>query len=310
MHSNAVFGVNSYLFGIMIDIRQMRYFVVLAETLHFGRAAERLHLTQPPLSRQIIALEKELGARLLERHSRHIRLTRAGERFLDDSKAVLTLFDQACRNARLAELGEIGEITLGFMMHAAHTIVPGLARRFMAAFPHVELRLRETVPNKLVEDLIAGRLDIGIMFPPNPVQGLEIRPIYREKLCVALNRTHALCDRDVIRRADLGGQPLIMTPEEIAPALRALIMQYCRTGGFLPTVRIEAQLQQTIVSLVAEGLGIALVPESMSKVGGADVVFRELEDAPAVDHVIVWRSSSFNPALRRFLATASVDPVT
>src|SRR5215470_1325213 len=104
----------------MIDIRQLRYFVAVAETLHFGRAAERLHVTQPPLSRQIALLEKELGVRLIERHSRRARLTHAGERFLADGRAALVAFDRACRNARLAQAGELGEISIGFTMHAAY----------------------------------------------------------------------------------------------------------------------------------------------------------------------------------------------
>src|ERR1700730_10755984 len=126
----------------MIDIRQMRYFVVLAETLHFGHAAERLHLSQPPLSRQIAALEKELGVRLLERHSRRATLTPAGQRFLEDSRAVLASFDQACRNARLTDRGELGELSIGFMMHAAYTVLPSLTQRYMAAHPHVRVTLR------------------------------------------------------------------------------------------------------------------------------------------------------------------------
>ncbi|HVJ51906.1 MAG TPA: LysR family transcriptional regulator [Aliidongia sp.] len=280
----------------------MRYFVALAETLHFGRAAERLHLSQPPLSRQIAALEKSLGVRLLDRDSRHVRLTQAGERFLRDAREVLGLFDQACRNARLAEQGEVGELALGFMMYAAHTIVPSLARRFMIAFPRVELRLREVVPDWLLQDLVQGRLDAGIIFPPDPQPGLETRRIYREALCVALPASHPLARRDVIRRADLDGLPLILTPTETASALREVIRQYCRAGGFLPTIRLEVPLQLTIVSLVAEEIGIGIVPESMSRIGIGNVLFRPLEAAPTIDHVLAWRSANSNPALRGFLA--------
>ncbi len=179
----------------MIDIRQMRYFVTLAETLHFGRAAERLHLTQPPLSRQIAALEKELGVKLLERHSRHATLTRAGQSFLEDSRAVLASFDQACRNAKVADRGEIGELSIGFMMHAAYTVLPGVARRYMAAYPDVDVKLCEVVPNVLIEDILAGRFDAGIIFLPGAVRGLEIRPIYREKLCLSVHTSHPLATR-------------------------------------------------------------------------------------------------------------------
>jgi DNA-binding transcriptional LysR family regulator len=290
----------------MIDIRQMRYFVVLAETLHFGRAAERLHLTQPPLSRQIAALEAELGVRLLERHSRQATLTAAGRRFLEDSRTALAAFDQACRNARLADRGELGEISIGFMMHAAYTVVPGLARRYMAAYPQVEVRLQEVIPSSLVGDLLAGRFDAGIMFSLGPIPGLETRRIYRETLCLAVHRSHPLAGHDRVGARDLEGQPLIATPAAVAPTLRDAIAGYCRAAGFLPTIRLEAQLQQTIVSFVAEDLGIALVPDSMRRLGIADVVFRDLDDAPAVEHDIAWRPGNPNPTLRPFLATVGI----
>jgi DNA-binding transcriptional LysR family regulator len=286
----------------MIDIRQMRSFVVLAETLHFGRAAERLHLSQPPLSRQIAALEQALGVRLLERNSRHAVLTRAGARFLEDARAVLASFDQACRNARLADRGELGELSIGFMMHAAYTVLPNLAQRYMAAYPQVRLTLREVLPNSLVPEVLGGRFDAGIMFFPGPVRGLETRAIHREQLCLAVHPGHRLAGQALVRARDLDGEPLIATLAEVAPLLREAIAGYCRAAGFLPTIRLETQLQQTIVSLVAEGLGVALVPDSMRKLGLANVTFRPLEDAPGVEHVVAWRPGNLNPALGPFLA--------
>jgi len=286
----------------MIDIRQMRYFVVLAETLHFGRAAERLHLTQPPLSRQIASLEKELGVRLLERHSRRPTLTHAGRRFLEESQAALVAFDQACRNARLADRGELGELSIGFMMHAANTVLPALARRYMALYPRVEMTLREVIPTVLIGDVLAGRFDAGIMFFPGPTRGLETREIYREKLCLAVHCDHKLTALERVGARHLEGEKLIATPMDAAPTLRAVIAGYCRSAGFLPAIRLEAQLQQTIVNLVAENLGSALVPESMRKLGIANVAFRELEDAPTIEHVVTWRPGNLNPALGRFLA--------
>ncbi|HVY18280.1 MAG TPA: LysR substrate-binding domain-containing protein [Rhodopila sp.] len=291
----------------MIDIRQMRYFVALAETLHFGKAAERLHLSQPPLSRQIAALEKDLGVRLLERHSRQAALTHAGQRFLEDSRSVLAAFEQACRNARLADLGEMGELSIGFMMHAAYTVVPALARRFMTAFPKVSLMLKEVVPSSLPDDVLAGRFDAGIMFYPGPIRGLETRVIHSEHLCLAVHPDHALARRQTVAARDLADQPLIATPVEVAPMLRASIADYCRAAGFAPTIRLEAQLQQTIVSLVAEELGVALVPQSMRKLGVAGVTFRDLIDAPPVEQVVAWKDGNRNPALRPFLRMAGAE---
>lgn len=288
----------------MIDIRQMRYFVTLAETLHFGRAAERLHLTQPPLSRQIAALEKELGVKLIDRTSRHSTLTRAGQGFLEDSRAVLAAFDQACTNAKRADRGETGTLAIGFMMHAAYTVLPSLTRRFLAAYPDVDVKLREVVPNALVEDVLAARYDAGIMFSPGPVRGLEIRPIFHEKLCLAVHKDHPLAQRKIASAQDLEGQPLIVTSAEATTTARKAVEDYCRGGGFVPTIRLEAQLQNTIVNLVAENLGVALVPDSMRKLSFPGVSFLTLKNAPAIEHVLVWRPSNLNPALRNLIAMA------
>ncbi|SEQ92906.1 transcriptional regulator, LysR family [Faunimonas pinastri] len=290
----------------MIDIRQMRYFVALAETLHFGRAAERLNLSQPPLSRQIAALERELGVRLVERHSRQASLAAAGKRFLQDSRAVLASFDEACRNAKLADEGELGELAIGFMMHAAYGALPGIARRYMAAYPGVRLSLREVIPSLLPQLIMTGQFDAGITFHGGGNPALESRSIHRERLCLVVPPGHRLADRETVQAADLEGEALIATHADVAPILRNVVVDFCRAAGFEPLVQLEAQLQQTIVRLVAEGLGIALVPETMRKIGFADVVFRDLEDAPVVEHVIAWRRGNLNPALKPFLRTAGI----
>lgn len=290
----------------MIDIRQMRYFIALAETLHFGRAAERLHISQPPLSRQIAALEKDLGVRLLERHSRHAALTPAGRRFLDDARTVVASFDQACHNARLAQRGELGELSIGFMMHAAYTVLPAVTRRFMEAYPNVHVELREVLPGLLPDAVLNGRFDTGIIFDPGPIPGLSTHRVHEERLCLALPAGHRLTMQGKVSAAMLAGEPLIAAPQETAPMLRDAIVRLCRAGGVEPVFRLETQLQQTIVSLVAENLGVALVPESMRRLGRTDVVFRDLEDAPTIAHVVIWRAANLNPALGPFLAEIGV----
>jgi DNA-binding transcriptional LysR family regulator len=285
----------------MIDIRQMRYFVALAETLHFGRAAERLHISQPPLTRQMAALERELGVRLLARNSRRAELTSAGRRFLEDARLALATFDQACRNAQLAERGQLGSLSIGFMMHAAHTVLPRLAKRFIEAHPQVRVELREMIPDLLPDAVLTGRFEAAVSFDPGPLRGLTARRIYEEPLCLAMHVGHRLAERTVVDASDLDGEPLIATPPDVAPTLRDAIVRFCRAGGVAPTFRLEAQLQQTIVSLVAENLGLALVPESMSKLGHSQVAFRALEGAPSVAHVVLWRPANSNPTLGRFL---------
>ncbi len=288
----------------MIDLRTLRYFLAVAETRHFGRAAERLNLTQPPLSRAIAGLERDLGVALFERHPREVRLTRAGEQLRRDTGLVLDAAETATRNARLAARGEMGEVRLGFMMHATHTVVPELARRFRDRHPAIELRLRETLPNRLVEDVAAGRVDAGILFPIAPLPGIETRTLFSDRLCAALPADHPLARHPVVTRDDLRGVPLIVVPFETAPALRTAVEAYCGAVGVRPDIAMEVQLQQTIVSLVAEDLGVGLVPGSMMKLAMPGVVYRPLDDAPGIDHIIAWRTDSGNLALRRFLETA------
>ncbi|RAH98307.1 LysR family transcriptional regulator [Acuticoccus sediminis] len=289
----------------MIDIRQLRYFVALAETLHFGRAAERLNVTQPPLSRQLAALEAELGVKLIERHSRRASLTPAGERFLEDSRAVLVAFEQACRNARRASAGELGDLTIGFMMHAAHASVPVLTRRFLAARPDVRLQLLEAVPSGLIEGLREGRFDAVVTFRPEPVPGVETMAVHREPLCLAVPAGHELAAEGDVSAAMLAGAPLVASPPHVTPTLRKAIVEYFAVAGLEPHIRLETQLQQTIVSLVAEGIGVALVPRSVERLGVAGVTFRVLTDAPVVEQVLAWRTSNLNPALPRFLEVAA-----
>jgi DNA-binding transcriptional LysR family regulator len=286
----------------MIDLRQMRYFVALAETLHFGRAAERLHISQPPLTRQIAALERELGVSLLERNSRRAKLTHAGQRFLEDARLTIAAFDQACRNAQLAERGD-----LGFMMHAAHTVLPRLTRQFMTEHPQVHVEPREMLPDLLPDAVLTGRFDAAVTFDPGPIRGLSTHQIFEETLCLAVPAGHRLAASPTIRAEELAGEPLIATPPDVAPTLRDAILRFCRSGNVVPIFRLEAQLQQTIVSLVAEKLGVALVPTSMSRLGLPDVAFVALEGAPTVAHVIAWRDGNLNPTLRPFLAAAGVQ---
>jgi len=278
--------------------------VMLAETRHFGRAAARLNLSQPPLSRQLAALEASLGVTLIERSPRSVTLTAAGERFYADAKAILASVEQAVSNAQAAASGEAGKLAIGFTMCAAYNVVPGYARAFGAAYPEVALSLREVVSNDLAAQVVAGHIDAAIMFPHAPGKGLATRTILREPLCVALSRGHPRARARRLRIAQLAGEPFVLASEEVAPTLRATILEHCRSGGFDPDIRFEVQLQQTVLSLVDEGVGVALVPASMRKAQLAGVVFKPLVDAPLVEQVLAWSPANRNPCLGRFLELA------
>lgn len=288
----------------MIDVKPLRYFVTLAETRHFGRAAARLNLSQPPLSRQLAALEASLGVTLIERSPRSVALTAAGERFYADAKAILAAIEQAVSNARAAAHGEAGKLAIGFTMCSAYSVVPGYARTFGAAYPEVDLKLREVVSNDLTEQLLAGHIDAAIMFPAVTDKTLATRTVLSEPLCVALSRSHPRARARRLKIAQLAGEPFVLASEQVAPSLRATILEHCRVGGFEPDIRFEVQLQQTVLSLVDEGVGVALVPSSMRKAQLAGVVFRPLVDAPQIEQVLAWSPANRNPCLKRFLELA------
>jgi DNA-binding transcriptional LysR family regulator len=288
----------------VIDVKPLRYFVTLAETRHFGRAAARLNLSQPPLSRQLAALEASVGVTLIERSPRSVTLTAAGERFYADAKAILAAVEQAVSNARAAAHGDAGKLAIGFTMCSAYSVVPGYARAFGAVYPEVELKLREVVSNDLTEQLLAGHIDAAIMFPAVTDKALATRTVLSEPLCVALSRGHPRARARRLKIAQLAGEPFVLASEQVAPSLRATIVEHCRVGGFEPDIRFEVQLQQTVLSLVDEGVGVALVPSSMRKAQLAGVVFRPLVDAPLIEQVLAWSPANRNPCLRRFLELA------
>ncbi|MEM5388470.1 LysR family transcriptional regulator [Paraburkholderia phymatum] len=288
----------------MLDVKPLRYFVTLAQTLHFGRAAARLHLSQPPLSRQLASLEASLGVTLIERNPRSVTLTAAGERFYADAKSILASIEQAAKNARAASVGDMGQLTIGFTMCAAYSVLPAYARAYGSAHPDVTLNLREVVSNDLASQVLNAQIDAAIMFPGAPDKGLDTRTIFTEPLCVALSRDHALARARHLKIAQLAREPFVMASEAVAPSLRATIVDHCLQGGFTPDVRFEVQLQQTVLSLVDEGVGIALVPESMRKAQLPGVVFKPLADAPTISQLLVWSPSNRNPCLARLLEMA------
>jgi DNA-binding transcriptional LysR family regulator len=189
-------------------------------------------------------------------------------------------------------------------MCAAYNVVPGYARAFGAAYPDVTLHLREVVSNDLAVQVLTGQIDAAIMFPGTPDKGLATRTVLSEPLCVALSRSHPRARARRLAIAQLAGEPFVLASEEVAPTLRAAIIDHCRSGGFEPDIRFEVQLQQTILSLVEEGVGVALVPTSMRKAQLAGVVFRPLVDAPYIEQVLAWSAANRNPCLARFLEMA------
>ncbi|WP_213775508.1 LysR family transcriptional regulator [Bradyrhizobium sp. dw_78] len=284
------------------SLNQLRYFCELAKAGNFGRAAERLHMSQPPLSRQIAALERELGTPLFMRSSKGVVLTTAGRQFLSDATEILRLVEQAQRNAAATGRGEAGQFTMGFTMCAAYSVVPDLTRRYQRAFPDVDLRVRELMPNALESDLRDGVIDIAISFPGNDGSRFETRPLFREPLNLVLPERHPLARSRKIKVEDLAQERFLIVPRDQVPSLYESIVQCCRAAGFDPVIGLEVYLQQTIVNFVAEGLGIAFVPASMQRSQIKGAVFRKVDHPPMIDQLLYWSPVNKNPCLAGFLA--------
>ena len=291
------------------DTRQLRYFVAVAERLHFGRAAAALHISQPPLSRAIRGLEEQLGARLLARSRRKVELTAEGARLYEEAKRVLDQLERAAREVGAMAAGESGRLRLGFVSLADYGVLPGLLKAFKAARPGVALALREMLSPEQATALAAGELDFGLLLPPvaHPISGeLEHLVMQSERFVAALPARHpAARRRGRLALRELSGEAFVMVPRDIAPGLYDIVAGLAARAGFSIQVAQEAIQMQTVVSLVSSGLGLAIVPASIANLGRRGVVYRELADAhPRLDLWLAWRRGALGATARDFLAHA------
>lgn len=283
----------------MVDLRRLRYFVAVAEELHFGRAARRLNVSQPPLSVQIRQLEHEIGTSLLVRTQRRVELTTPGRVLLSEARRLIAQADAAVVRTQRAARGEVGHLAIGFVSTADYSLLPPLVRRFRARQPDIELALRELTGDRQLALLAAGELDLGLMITPPKVDGLNMRPIFREPLIAALPATHRLASRRRrIDARDLAGDGFILFPRVLAPSLHDLVIAVCQRAGFAPRIAQEAIQMQTILGLVAADLGVALVPACMANLRRPHVVYARLASPGVpVETVAVWRAEDRSPVL-------------
>ena len=291
------------------DTRQLRYFVAVAERLHFGRAAAALHISQPPLSRAIRGLEEQLGARLLARSRRKVELTAEGARLYEEAKRVLDQLERAAREVGAMAAGKSGRLRLGFVSLADYGVLPGLLKAFKAARPGVALALREMLSPEQATALAAGELDFGLLLPPvaHPISGeLEHLVMQSERFVAALPARHpAARRRGRLALRELSGEAFVMVPRDIAPGLYDIVAGLAARAGFSIQVAQEAIQMQTVVSLVSSGLGVAIVPASIANLGRRGVIYREIADAhPRLDLWLAWRRGALGATARDFLAHA------
>jgi DNA-binding transcriptional LysR family regulator len=295
------------------DLRQLRYFVAVAEELHFGRAATRLHMTQPPLSQAILALEEALGAPLFLRSRRSVALTPAGQALLPEARRMLDQAAELPELVRRAASGESGRLSLAFVSSADYSVLPPFLRSYRAQFPQVQISLQEATSDVQVDELLHNRVDCGLLIAPLPDKAraeLDYLKVLDEPLILAApaglaalaTKAESPADGGPVWLKDLPPLPLIIFPRPIAPSLHDAILACFRGAGLAPAIGQQAIQMQTIVSLVSAGMGLALVPQSVSNLRRPGVEYRALRDvSPQVETGLAWRRDNRSPVLLGFL---------
>jgi DNA-binding transcriptional LysR family regulator len=289
-----------------LEFNQLRCFVAVAEELHFGRAAARLHMTQPPLTRHIQLLEHALGVELFERTSRSVRLTKAGSVFLTDAVRLLQFAEQAALSARQFGKGEAGKVTVGFTAVSGYELIPSLIARARTAIPGITVVLKEMVSVGQFAALDAGTLDLGVVRPLNTMSDLAFQLIAREPLVLALPDGHRLAQEPKVVLADLHRQPFIMYSQDEGKYFHDIIYALFSAPAVVPDYVQHIGQTHSVIGLVRAGLGVAIVPESACHFNVRGVQFKQLHDAHAFAELyMAWRSEHRNPALHTFLQYAS-----
>ncbi|WP_207882155.1 LysR substrate-binding domain-containing protein [Pseudomonas sp. 30_B] len=288
-----------------MELRHLRYFIAVAEELHFGRAAEQLGISQPPLSQQIQALEEEIGARLLERTNRRVALTAAGQLFLTEARLVLQQVDRAVLLARRAHQGEIGELKIGFTASAPFTsTLPRSILAFRQAYPDVHLELQELSSGQAVEALLEERVEVGLIRPIALPDSLEAVELFSEPLVAVLRADHPLAESnpDGLEIAALADEPFVFFPRSYGTGLYNQLIALSRQAGFSPRIAQEAGEAMTIIGLVAAGLGVSMLPASFRRTRVDGVVYRTLLDPGATSSVwLVRRRDEHSPLAQSFI---------
>ncbi|HVW25589.1 MAG TPA: LysR substrate-binding domain-containing protein [Polyangiaceae bacterium] len=283
-----------------MELRHLRYFVAVAEERHFGRAARRLHMAQPPLSRQIQALETELGFPLFQRSRRSVELTPAGAVLLEYTRRLFTDLDRAVHEARRAHAGETGYISIAYLSSLAYSGLTALLRAFRERLPDVEVTLRELSPAAQLDALKDGNLDVGFVRGPIDDPSIAHECVRRERLLVALPPDHPMTSKKRLPLSALANESFVMFPRARAAAFFDSLITMCHEAGFSPRI-VQQAPQLDIVSLVAAGYGVAILPESIREMRRPGVELRPIIGAPFIDLLAAWRASNASPVLRTFL---------
>lgn len=298
-----------------MNLRRLRFFVTVAEELHFGRAAERLCMTQPPLSQAILALEQELSVTLFERTKRHVALTPVGKQLLPHVTRLLEEVEELPGLARELARGEVGALNLGFVTTADFSLLPTLIGRYRQSYPKVKISLREMSSDLQVEALLQGEIDAGLMTPLHTTlhASLSYLPLYHEPLVAAVPEAWVASGRLTpvegrLPLAEVAREPLVLFPRRSAPVFHDIITNYFEINGTRPVIGQEAIQMQTIISLVSAGIGVALVPGSLCQLARPGVRYLSLaEKPPTIETGLAWRRDDPSPTVNRLVEVAEAQ---
>jgi len=298
-----------------VELRHLRYFVAVAEELHFGRAAKRLHLAQPPLSQQIRKLEEIVGHQLFSRTSREVRLTSAGEAFLDRARRTLSKVEEDIEEARSIGRGEVGFLKVGFIGSSMLTRLPAMLGRYRRQFPKVNLQLNEFHTSGVVQALLEKTLDVGFLRDCGPADGLEVEPLFSELFIAVVPSRHALAKRKSLTGAELRDEAFVLFTPLASRRAYEKTVSICEAHGYRPNVVQEAPQWLTILRLVGAGLGVSVAPACVQRIATPDVSCKRLvlaadsrfqngEGKLLSDIELAYRIGETRPIVRTFCAMA------
>ncbi|ARK32438.1 acetoin biosynthesis transcriptional regulator AlsR [Halalkalibacter krulwichiae] len=286
-----------------MELRHLKYFVTVAEELHFGRAAIRLNMAQPPLSLQIRQLEEEIGVQLFHRTKRKVELTKEGQYFLEKTYRLLADLDENIETIQKMKRGEVGEIVIGFIATAAYDLVPTIIKLYLNEYPGIKVTLKQITSAEQIIALQNGSIDVGVLSEPAESDQISFQIIREEEMVIALPKEHPLVRQtDAIQLSDLASEPFIITSRQANQGHFDSVINCCFQAGFSPNIIQETAEMSTVISLVAAGIGIALVPSSMKMLLQNEVVYRNVENNKFQSvTALAWKQDSPSEIVHTFI---------
>jgi DNA-binding transcriptional LysR family regulator len=285
-----------------MEFRQLTYFIAVAEELHFGRAAQRLHLSQPALSKQIKALENSLEIKLFDRTKHWVKLTPAGKQFLATARHTLQQLEQGVKAAQQVARGEIGRLRIGFTNPALLTVVPNILEQYRDRYPKVELTLLGGGTETQIEALRTHQVDVSFVYTPIRADTLSVYPLFEETFLLALPQSHPLTRQKQVSLKSLANESFILYPRSLAPVLYNEFLQCCTQAGFTPKIVQEGEMTDTRLGLVAAGMGITFIISGLQNLRLKGVVYKPLEDIfPRLKLALAWRKDESSVLVDEFL---------